>query len=127
MKINRFDLMEYKIVERCESGYGFYNEGKIIERVKIWMKEGLMKTIPKEEWQEKGWIFTKKGKQYTKLFLKKLRKRHGHDWVTYEGSDIPDPFAYSIGTHNGFECRKCGYTFCQHCKVEFEIEKCNKT
>lgn len=38
-----------------------------------------------------------------------------HDWETYEDGNI-DESAMSYGFHNGPYCKRCGYSFCVHCK-----------
>lgn len=38
-----------------------------------------------------------------------------HDWETDEDGNI-DEFAMDYGFHNGPACKRCGYSFCEHCK-----------
>ena len=38
-----------------------------------------------------------------------------HDWYRDEDGNI-DEFAMEYGYHNGPACKRCGYSFCEHCK-----------
>jgi len=123
MKIKRFDKTECGVLERAQTEFGYYDKGVLADRAEIFGKEGLLN--PRETWHEKSWMLTEKGKIYYAAFMAKLRKQHGHEWKKDSDGNI-DEFAMSYGNHNGPECVKCGYDYCQHCKSEFDVPKCTK-
>jgi hypothetical protein len=129
----RFDKLEYDCLRSASSeGFGYYASEEHTKRYLLLMEEGYIKNSPQKEWFRVGVHLNREGEKYWKLFLKKLREKHGHVWKTNKdtqgekgkwGSRV-DVFALSEGNHNGPECKKCGFSFCQHCKSEFEIEEC---
>ena len=42
------------------------------------------------------------------------REHAEHDWKTDKAGKI-DEFAMDCGFHHGPACKRCGYTFCEHC------------
>jgi len=124
MKIKRYDVVEYDVLTHAHpDGMGYYPKSPHKERALLLMEEGMMVSSPYEKWFESGWKLTKKGTKYHDAFLSRLRKEHGHEWKMTEEGRI-DVFALAYGYHNGPECAKCGYDFCQHCKSEFEAPVC---
>ena len=134
--MKRFDVIELRVL-LCGDNGGYYplhtEEG---ERALILMKEGVFNSNPPENWSHNGYAgFTKKGRAYFVRFMKAVRAKHGHDWMTnadrdedYIGTEYGsqlDGFAYSSGYHNGYVCKKCGFSFCIHCLTELEIPVCN--
>lgn len=135
MRIKRYDNIEFRVL-LCADG-GYYPDGTPeAERAKLLMKEGIFNSNPVELWSHSGYKgLTEIGKKYYDQFLKRVRKSHGHVWKLNNHDDPDDKseygkqvdlFAYSSGYHNGYECVKCGYTFCKHCETEFEVEVCSK-
>lgn len=59
--------------------------------------------------------------------MKEYEKYHaeleaaGHELIREESGEI-DILRLSIGYHNGPECKKCGQTWCEHCRPT--IRKC---
>ena len=45
-----------------------------------------------------------------------------HDWEKDKDGNI-DEFAMDYGFHNGPACKRCGYSFCMHCKPNGWNEK----
>ena len=100
------------------------------------MKEGILVDTEYEDWIKVGRKLTEKGIKYHDEFIKRLREKHKHQWMTYRDSYPEDykegtgnkinPSAYSNEFHNGYVCKKCGFSFCEHCTSEFDIEKCKK-
>ena len=45
-----------------------------------------------------------------------------HDWVTDKDGNI-DEWAMEYEYHNGPACKRCGYSFCEHCKPNGWNEK----
>ncbi len=136
MKIKRFDELEFSILNIIELGMYSLDEDAG-ERAILLMKEGILVDNPKNNWVISGWKFTEEGEIYCKEFMELLRKEHGHIWMTYKDTDPEfyknkddpyldriDPFAYSEGYHNGYICKKCGYSFCTHCTPEFNVPEC---
>lgn len=134
-----FNKLNYQVL-KCgtKEGYGYYDDN---ERTKIafdLMEKGLFLKSPKHEWSNSGWKATAKGEKLFIEFAKKLQELHGHIWKTniecipeiYEKGDVyanqVNDFAFSSGHHNGPECKNCGYSYCRHCKSEFDIPKCTK-
>lgn len=48
----------------------------------------------------------------------------GHAWELTEDGDI-DFLASGFGYHNGPRCKKCGYSFCEHCQ-KLPTQECEK-
>lgn len=137
MKIKRFDEVEFKCLKCAHpDGMGYYSSGLYAVRALVLMKEGIIKNNPQDNWIKTGWSLTKNGLKYYEEFYKKLMEKHGHVWKTYKdtqpkdyGKDSKyaneiDIFAMSEGTCNGPKCKKCGYSFCQHCTSEFNVKEC---
>ncbi len=133
MKLKRFDEIEFVVLDIVHRGMGYYPSGENADRAELLMSEGILVSSPRSEWQKSGWKFTDDGKALYDKFIARLRKRHGHIWVTrneaYDDNDLggnePYRFAYAVGYHNGYECKNCGFTFCVHCTNEFSIPKCS--
>ena len=54
--------------------------------------------------------------KYVRAFIKK-----GHVPVTCEDSDDTiNIFGYSVGSHNGLKCSKCGWGECWHCNWQMK-------
>ena len=45
-----------------------------------------------------------------------------HDWEKDKNGKV-DEFAFDYGYHNGPMCKRCGYSFCMHCKPNGWNEK----
>jgi hypothetical protein len=43
-----------------------------------------------------------------------LAKSTNHIWILNDDGII-NMFAYSVDFHNGPICKKCGYSYCEHC------------
>jgi hypothetical protein len=127
MQINRFDEIEYEILIHANpDGFGVALDNPHKDRALLLMKEGILVKNPYKNWLKTGWNLTPEGLKYRELFINKLRKQHGHEWLTLDECDKIDSFAYSSGFHNGPRCKKCGYEFCKHCTSEFVIDECIK-
>jgi hypothetical protein len=136
MKMKRFDTVEYKVMQCGKGGTYYPDDTDEAERALLLMDEGVFEKNPRNRWSESGWKFTKRGEQYYQAFMKAVREKHGHIWKTHRDNDpdsyqegdvygdIIDIFALSHGYHNGPECKKCGYSFCQHCDCEFDVPHC---
>ena len=135
-----FNKKTYKVL-KCGTpdGVGYYMDEEFKKIALDMMEKGILENNPVEEWSNSGWKATKKGIKLFKSFEEKLQKLHGHIWKTNRDCDPDDYkdeeseyadkvniFAYSVGYHNGPECKKCGYSFCHHCRSEFDIPKCDK-
>jgi len=139
-EIKRFDETEFEIlIQASPDGMGYFTGEKYTKRALLMMGDGILKASPIEKWASSGWDLTESGKSYYKEFLRKVRDTHGHEWKTSRESypedykddneflgdgDAINRFAYSVGTHNGFMCKRCGYVLCIHCRTEFGIPKC---
>ena len=139
MNIKRFDRIEFEVLEHAHpDGTGYFPNYPHKDRALLLMEEGVLVKNPLKNWIDFGWKLTKEGIEYHNSFMEKLRKRHNHKWKTNRDSspedykegdeygDKIDTFAYSIEHHNGMECKKCGFTFCKHCKSEFDVKKCKE-
>jgi hypothetical protein len=140
INIQRFDKIEFEVlIHTHPDGCGYYPEDPHKTRALLLMEEGILIDNPYDNWWKSGWKLTPKGVEYHDAFLKKLRDKHGHQWKTnrdsnpkhYKNSnskyaDKIDIFALSYGNHNGYECKKCGYSFCMHCLSEFDVKECTK-
>lgn len=125
MKIKRFDKIEYAVLTCAHpTGMGYYPNDPHKSRALLLMKEGIITKVPYKDWQIHGWSLTKKGTEYHDEFIKKLRTKHGHEWEAENGRI--NWFALSEGFHNGPRCKKCNYSFCHHCKSEFDVDPCLK-
>lgn len=135
--IKRFDDIEFDCLNAANNGC-YYPKGLMKDRALLLMEEGIFEHNPYENWAYSGWKLTEIGKQYWKEFLDAVRERHGHVWKTHRdiypedydedseyGNSI-DIFAYEMGYHNGPQCKKCGYSFCEHCLSEFDVPECKK-
>ena len=139
--MKRFDEIEY-LVLRCASpdGMGHIPKDPHRTRALLLMEEGIIKENPEDNWSQSGWKLTDKGLKHWNKFVNEVRKNHGHVWMTRKESDPDlydgdteydnqiDTFAYTPSEYcNGPVCKNCGYGFCQHCTIEFEIDtKCAK-
>ena len=123
MKMDRFDEVEFTVLNCAHRGAFIDRAGEYKDRALLLMELKVFEANPVENWWKTGWKFTDKGKKYHVAFLKVVRKNHGHTWRTNDDGTI-DIFAYEIGNHNGMVCTKCGYSFCHLCTAEFEVEKC---
>lgn len=142
MEIKRFDKLEHdclKYTHPDNFGYNHFDKyvDKYVERILILMKEGIIYTIKRNKFKIFECKLTKKGIKYSEVFLKILRNTHGHIWKTHKDcypEDYEDSkygkkinfFVLSKGIHNGPECKKCGFLFCEHCISEFDINECDK-
>jgi len=135
MDENKFDGTMFSILEHAQpEGFGFINDDKAL----ILMKKGYLIYSPKREWYKSGHKTTKKGTALYKKWLKEIRAKHGHIWMTNADSEGKtkdlsnydkqlDNFAYTAGEyHNGYKCKKCGFGFCKHCYSEWEIPICSE-
>jgi hypothetical protein len=136
MKITRFDELEYCVLN-CSVNGMFSQEEDAKERALLLMNEGIFNENPISNWWRSGWKLSDTGKEYYKEFMDAVREKHGHIWMTYRDSEpelyknddygnTVDLFAYSEGNHNGYVCKKCGYSFCMHCTSEFNVPECWK-
>jgi hypothetical protein len=135
MEITRFDEIEFQIINCGKTG-GYYLSEEHGERALLMMEQGILHPNPKSNWHVSGWKLTDYGKEYYDVFLAQVHANHGHVWMTNRDSnpDIYDDddeygnsvniFAYSVGYHNGMQCKNCGFSFCEHCDSEMEIEPC---
>ena len=127
-----FNKKNYNVL-KCGTNRMYSTTKKNMEIALDLMKKDIFIKSPKLQWGNSGWKLTKKGEKLFKEFKKKLLESHGHIWKTNRDSwpkedgeygNMIDEFAYSIGIHNGPECKICGYSFCMHCTSEFDIPKC---
>lgn len=137
----KFDKIEYEIL-KCglplPKGGDYYTSKEYEQRALELMDEGILQFNPVEQWHISGWELTEQGINYYNEFEQKVQQKHDHVWMTnrethpdwYDDNenygDEVDVFAYSIGYHNGPKCKNCGFSFCQHCESEFDVEPCNK-
>lgn len=119
--------LKFRILECAQpEGFGYVNDEFALKL----MEEGYLEFNPKEEWYISGYKTTQKGTRWYERRLKGIRTNHGHVWKTYfdchkEGDNTkPYELAFSKGYHNGFVCKVCGESVCNHCTDEWDVEKC---
>lgn len=137
MEFLRFDEPEFLTLNAANTG-GYSLDQELGDRALLLMGEGIFHPNPKSNWWKSGWKLTEHGKTYYDAFLEQVRANHGHVWMTHREThpdsydeneaygDTIDTFAYSVGHHNGMECKNCGFSFCYHCENEMEITHCSR-
>lgn len=118
-----FDAITLRVLECAKREFGHYEDADSVKRSDELVAEGILDW---GEWTKRKQLrLTPKGIKYYAEFHVALQRKHGHEWEIDDDGEI-DNFAYSAGFCNGPVCKKCGKSFCKHCKNEFDIEECPK-
>ena len=100
-------------VEELLDGYSVYRE--LSDKQRHYTTEGSVSAVLDAVMK----IQKRQGGEVSKKFYEEDPR--GHEWKMKdreEGEDSAgeiDTFAFSHDLHNGPECVKCGYSFCEHC------------
>ena len=91
-------------------GYSVYRE--LSDKQRHYTTEGSVSAVLDAVMK----IQKRQGGEVSKKFYEEDPR--GHEWKMKEEEDSAgeiDTFAFSHDLHNGPECVKCGYSFCEHC------------